>query len=50
MGLRVVVADEGYPHVTFYDERGQPFGGLYFGHDGWRLERKSWRYQASTTP
>ncbi|RYZ17885.1 MAG: hypothetical protein EOO70_00615 [Myxococcaceae bacterium] len=47
--LRVRVADEGHPHVTFYDEQGTPFGGLYFGHDAWRLEHKGWRYQATNT-
>ena len=45
--LRMRVISEGHPHVTFYDDDGRPFGGVYFGHDTWRLEHKSWRYQAT---
>ncbi len=43
--LPLTLTAAGYPHITLYEvETGRPFSGVYFGHDGWLLGTKSWRY------
>jgi hypothetical protein len=38
---------KGWPHVTFYDAKGRPVSGVYFGHGDSLLKNKSWRYEES---
>jgi hypothetical protein len=39
------MAEEGYPHVTFYTvPHGRGFGGVYFGQAPWILSKKGWSY------
>ena len=35
---------QGYPHLTFYNPSGSPFGGVYFGTGDTVLRDKRWSY------
>lgn len=42
--LTLALHYEGFPHLTLYDDGGDPFGGFYFGTDQWLLPHKNWSY------